>query len=110
MEQFVTSVGLRQEDTLSCILFNLAFKKVIKDSEIETKGTIYEEYSDMCLCRWYSSSMEIHRCNEGNNEKLMKAEQVMRFTNKMQKKKYIEVIQKPISTNMLKTDNQNMRG
>ena len=51
LEQFVTSVGLRQEDTLSCILFNLAFKKVIKDSEIETKGTIYEEYSDMCLCR-----------------------------------------------------------
>ena len=42
--------------------------------------------------------------------KLMKAEQVMRFTNKMQKKKYMEVIKKPTNTNMLKTDNQNMRG
>jgi len=42
--------------------------------------------------------------------KLMKAEQVMRFTNKMQKKNYVEVIQKPTNTNMLKTDNQNMTG
>ena len=41
--------------------------------------------------------------------KLMKAEHIMRFTNKMQKKKYAEVIQKPANTNMLKTDNQNMR-
>jgi len=40
----------------------------------------------------------------------MKAEKVMRFTNKMQKKKYVEVIQKPTNTNTLKTDNQNMRG
>ena len=51
LEQFVTSVGLRQEDTLSCILFNLAFEKVIKDSETETKGSIYKEYPDKCLCR-----------------------------------------------------------
>jgi len=41
LEKSVISVGLRQEDTLSCILFNLALEKVIKDSEIETKGTIF---------------------------------------------------------------------
>jgi hypothetical protein len=42
--------------------------------------------------------------------KLMKAEQVMGFTNKMQKKKYMAVTQKPSNTSMLKTDNQNTRG
>jgi hypothetical protein len=43
-------------------------------------------------------------------KKLMKVEQLMGFTNKMQKKKYMGVIQKPTNTNMLKTDNQNTRG
>ena len=40
----------------------------------------------------------------------MKAEQVMELTVNMQKTKYMEVTQKPTNTNMLKTDNQNMRG
>jgi hypothetical protein len=43
-------------------------------------------------------------------KKLRKAEQVMGLTVNMQKTKYMEVTQKPINTNMLKTDNQNMRG
>jgi sorting nexin-29 len=38
-----TSKGLRQEDTLSCILFNVALEKVVRDSSIETKGTIYNK-------------------------------------------------------------------
>jgi sorting nexin-29 len=36
-------MDLRQEDALSCILFNIALEKVIKDSMIETKGTIYNK-------------------------------------------------------------------
>jgi sorting nexin-29 len=32
-------VRLREGDALSCILFNLALEKVIRDSEIETEGT-----------------------------------------------------------------------
>ena len=67
LEQSETLVGLRQEDNLSCILFNLELEKVIKDSETETKGTIYKKYPDTCLQRWFSNSKEIHRCNEGNN-------------------------------------------
>jgi sorting nexin-29 len=39
-EPFGTSMGLRQGDALSCILFNLALEKVVRDSEIETKETI----------------------------------------------------------------------
>jgi hypothetical protein len=51
LKQSETLVGLRQEDTPTCILFNLALEKVMKDSEIEIKGTIYKKYPDMCLCR-----------------------------------------------------------
>jgi sorting nexin-29 len=40
-EQVDTSIGLRQEDALSCILFNFALEKVVRNSEIETKGTIH---------------------------------------------------------------------
>jgi len=42
-------------------------------------------------------------------KKLRKAEQVMGLAVNMQKTKYMEVTQKPTNTNMLKTDNQNMR-
>jgi hypothetical protein len=67
-EQSETAVGLRQEDTLPCILLNLALQKVIKDSEIETKGTIYRKYPHTCFSQRYNNSTEIHRCNEGNKE------------------------------------------
>jgi len=40
----------------------------------------------------------------------MKAEQVMGFTNKMQKTKTCGITQKPTNTNMLKSDNQNKIG
>jgi sorting nexin-29 len=36
-------VGLRQGNVLSCVLFNLELEKVIRDSDIETKGTIYNK-------------------------------------------------------------------
>jgi sorting nexin-29 len=28
---------------VSCILFNIALEKVVRDSEIETKGTVYDK-------------------------------------------------------------------
>jgi sorting nexin-29 len=42
-EQFDTSIGLRQGDALSCILFDLVLETVHTDSEIETKGTTYNK-------------------------------------------------------------------
>ncbi|CAG9832840.1 unnamed protein product [Diabrotica balteata] len=38
---FKTNRGLRQGDALSCTLFNLALEKVMRDSGINLKGTIY---------------------------------------------------------------------
>jgi hypothetical protein len=34
-------MDLRQGDALSCILFNSALKKVVRDSGTETEGTVY---------------------------------------------------------------------
>ncbi|CAK1591299.1 unnamed protein product [Parnassius mnemosyne] len=42
-EPFRTNDGLRQGDALSCLLFNIALDKCIRDSKIETKGTIYHK-------------------------------------------------------------------
>jgi hypothetical protein len=65
-----TSVGLRQGDPLSCILFNLALEKVVRDSRIETKGTIYiyiYNNSGTCICRRCCFSGENYKCTERSN-------------------------------------------
>lgn len=38
--QFTTHCGLRQGDSLSCLLFNLALERAVRDSQINTRGTI----------------------------------------------------------------------
>jgi hypothetical protein len=49
---------------------NKALQKVIRDSEIETKGTIHNKsiqtlaYADDIVTVWR------YRCNEGNNEEI----------------------------------------
>ncbi|CAG9828680.1 unnamed protein product, partial [Diabrotica balteata] len=37
---FQTHTGLRQEDSLSCLLFNIALERAIEKSGITTRGTI----------------------------------------------------------------------
>lgn len=41
-EPFYTEKGLRQGDSLSCLLFNLALEKAVRDAEINTSGTILQ--------------------------------------------------------------------
>ena len=38
---FATTEGLRQGDGLTCLLFNLAVERAIRDSRVETTGTIF---------------------------------------------------------------------
>jgi sorting nexin-29 len=33
--------GLRQGDTLACLLFNIALEKTVRDADIQTNGTIF---------------------------------------------------------------------
>ena len=42
-EQFPTKQGFRQGDALSCDFFNLCLEKIIRDSNIQTSGTIYDK-------------------------------------------------------------------
>jgi hypothetical protein len=42
-DPFITERGLRQGDTLACLLFNIALEKVVRDSGIERRGTIYHK-------------------------------------------------------------------
>jgi len=40
-EPISTTCGVRQCDALACILFNIAFEKVIRNSDIQTRRTIF---------------------------------------------------------------------
>jgi sorting nexin-29 len=40
-EPISTTHGVKQVDALACLLFNVALKKVIRDSGIQTRGTIF---------------------------------------------------------------------
>lgn len=39
-EVFISEVGVRQEDGLTCLLFNIGLEKVVRDSGIQTAATI----------------------------------------------------------------------
>jgi len=40
-EPISTTCGVRQDDALACLLFNIALEKVIWDTGIQTRGTIF---------------------------------------------------------------------
>ncbi|PNF39028.1 hypothetical protein B7P43_G04845 [Cryptotermes secundus] len=37
----ITRNRVRQEDSLACLLFNIALEKVVRDADINTRGTIF---------------------------------------------------------------------
>jgi sorting nexin-29 len=102
-EQSDTSIGLRQGDALSCILFNLALEKIVSDSEIETKGTIYNKSTQILA---YADDIVTVGRSTDTLKKLMKATQVMGLTVNTQKTKYVEVTKRPTNTKMLIIGNQ----
>jgi sorting nexin-29 len=99
----ITSVGFRQGDPLSCLLYNLAIEKVIKHSEIESKGTVYKKGAQ--ILSHTDNIVRVARSMYVLKEtvkKLMKAEWVMGLTVNMQKTKHMEVTKQPTSTEMSK--------
>ena len=55
-ESFYTGKGLRQGDALACLLFNIAMEKVIRDSNIDTRATIYTKSTQIL---GYADDLEI---------------------------------------------------
>ena len=41
LEPLQITNGVRQGNSLSCLLFNIALEKVVRDAGIQTRGTIY---------------------------------------------------------------------
>lgn len=46
-EQFPSSTGVRQGDTLSCTLFNLVLEKVVREAGVQTTGTVFNKSSQL---------------------------------------------------------------
>ena len=77
-----TQKGLRQGDSLACLLFNLAFEKVVRNAGIQMSGTIF--YKSVQLLA-YADDIDIIartrtalrwcnvRCQEVGGEKLRNA-------------------------------------
>jgi sorting nexin-29 len=40
-DPLITMSGLRQGDSLACLLFNIALEKIIRDAGIQTRGIIF---------------------------------------------------------------------
>jgi sorting nexin-29 len=94
-EPLGTLTGLRQGDPLSCILFNLALEKVIRDSGIETKGTIYNKTIQILA---YADDIVLVGRNIGVLKEaiknLSKPAKKMGLTINLQKTKYMEAKKK----------------
>jgi sorting nexin-29 len=39
--------GLRHGDALACLLFNIALEKVVRESNIQTRGTIFSKITQI---------------------------------------------------------------
>ena len=46
-EQFTTMQGFRQGDALSCDFFNLCLEKIVRDSNIQMSGTIFDKSTQL---------------------------------------------------------------
>jgi sorting nexin-29 len=65
-----TMSGLRQGDSLACLLFNIALEKVIRDAGIRTRGTIF--YKSVQLLA-YTDDTDIIGRSEHNIKKTITA-------------------------------------
>jgi hypothetical protein len=103
-----TSMGLRQGDALSYILFNIALEKVARDLGTESKGfIIYKKtiqrlvYADDIALVGRSTSLL-----EEANINLSKVGKEMLFTINKQKSKCREYWKRPYNARILKVDDQ----
>jgi hypothetical protein len=51
--------GLRQGDALACLLFNIALEKVVCESNIQTRGTIFSKTNQILA---YADDTELMCC------------------------------------------------
>lgn len=65
-EPLKTLNGLRQGDSLSCLLFNLALEKIVRDAGIQTRGTIFYKSTQILA---YADDIDIISRSENDLKK-----------------------------------------
>jgi sorting nexin-29 len=105
-EPFFTQRGLRQGDTLACLLFNIALEKVIRDSGTERRGIIY--YKSVKVLAYTDDLDIIGRSVRDVKEafiKLNNEAQQMGLNINKEKTKCMEITAKPAKSKYLSVGN-----
>jgi hypothetical protein len=98
-----SSVALRQGDICLVYFLNRALEKVVRDSEIETKGTVCNKFTQILgYADDKSYSREVHICIEGYNEEPYKSSGGNGTYDQHAEDKMYEVTKRPENTKMLK--------
>jgi sorting nexin-29 len=90
-----TSSGVRQGDSLACLLFNIALEKVIRESGVNTRGTIF--YNSVQILAYANDINIIARTQGAMKEAFIsieKAGKKMNLRINEGKTKYIPITQK----------------
>ena len=74
-EPISTTCGVRQGDALACLLFNIALEKVIRDSGIQTRGTIFFKTVQILAC---ADDIDLMACTIPGLEAFLKLEKSAR--------------------------------
>jgi sorting nexin-29 len=105
-EPLLTQRGLRQGDTLACLLFNIALDKMIRDLGIERRGTIYYKSVQVLA---YANDLDIIGRSETDVKeafiKLNNEAQKMGLNINEEKTKYMEITTKPTKNKYLNVGN-----
>lgn len=107
-EPFGTSRDLKQGDTLSCILFNVALEKVVRDLSI---GTIYNE--TIQILAYAGDIVLVGRAKSVLKEAIINLSKTVKeigLTINLQEAKYLEVTKRPTNLRMLEMDDQQFEG
>jgi sorting nexin-29 len=87
--------GLRQGDALACLLFNIALEKVIRDANINTRGTIF--FKSVQILAYADDIDIIARTETAMKEAFTKSEKAAKKTHlniNQEKTKYMPVTRK----------------
>jgi hypothetical protein len=105
-DPFIIERGLRQGDTLACLLFNIALEKVIRDSGIERRGATYHKSVQVLA---YADDLDIigrsERAIREAFTKLDKEAQLMGLKINETKTKYMETTTNPTRIEFLAVSN-----
>ena len=75
-EPIPTTRGVKQGDALACLLFNIALEKVIRDSGIQTRRTIF--FKTVQILAYADDTDLMARTTPGLNEAFLKLEKSVR--------------------------------